>query len=974
MKKRQSIYLCACAIIALVMSCIAQAACTLTGETSNPKVSTFIPGEPVSLTFTVTGLQPAETGISLQITMMNEWKSIITKMDVPVTADAQGAWKTTITAPNAQLGFYRVFAKLSNGVELPKCGSRQAGYLTYCIVPDPAQRPLYPEKETFFALSGGIQYIFPYLGVRWVGGGYQWRHFEPDHAGQFAETHAKALAQPKEPALTWNGKPWKVYTLSHPGLLPKWPTIPETYAGTTGALTPEGEKAWKEFCTVSAKALTTELANDDQHIYEVTWEPEYPWGYKGTPEQLVRIYEIAYPALHAADPKAMVVGPTRGGLSGEDPNFEAGLGKYLDGYALHPYNAFPPERNGMVEKIRRTKEMLKHYAGKDLPILGTEQGFATGENPDKELEQALGLIREHLIMLGEGARMNWGFYTHDYCYEPGYGYYYNLTTDNQWSPNKVSPKPVVPAFAATTFLLEGTTHSTPIEWLGDTAWGYVYERPGRLVLGLWDYGDQPRQVTLPVGVAQVTVYDWMGNAKTVKTPNGKLTLALTQAPVYIKGVSAQLWSYTAPKPLQFSQARATACPGDTVTLQGTVAHTPGKPFQGTITIEGDERLKVKSVVIPIALAPAVKGKPFTITLSIPKDTPLGSYAMKAVLRSKEGPVAASACRLTVAPPFEIQRTIGCVPTHGSGQDVRVIMRNTQGQPMSGSITISLTGVPESTQATAFSMSAKSEKTVTVHYDDLDITPLHVYQATVTVRMKSGWEYHENHPVNFMSIPYVATAPTIDGTVTDWSDIQAYTLNGSEWVSRSPQYYQGANDLAAKVRYAWNEKALCLAYEVTDDVFYQPNTEFQIWKADCVQLGVNLDPLKAEATTGNQLMDTGSKRRCSEINFALTPKGPQTYRSISFSQAQYPIAEISLEKLPLAVVAKDGKIYYEAAIPWSELGMTAAPHAGDLISLASTINDADDEKQLDPTALGIFKGIAPVKNPDEFGILTLGGKE
>ncbi|MFA7174269.1 MAG: hypothetical protein WC340_12835 [Kiritimatiellia bacterium] len=35
--------------------------------------------------------------------------------------------------------------------------------------------------------------------------------------------------------------------------------------------------------------------------YQITVEPEISWGFKGTVDDLLRIYQIAYPALHEAD-------------------------------------------------------------------------------------------------------------------------------------------------------------------------------------------------------------------------------------------------------------------------------------------------------------------------------------------------------------------------------------------------------------------------------------------------------------------------------------------------------------------------------------------------------------------------------------------------------------------------------------------------------------------------------------------------
>ena len=50
----------------------------------------------------------------------------------------------------------------------------------------------------------------------------------------------------------------------------------------------------------------------------------------------------------------------------------------------------------------------------------------------------------------------------------------------------------------------------------------------------------------------------------------------------------------------------------------------------------------------------------------------------------------------------------------------------------------------------------------------------------------------------------------------------------------------------------------------------------------------------------------------------------------------------------------------------------APVAGQVLGLAATVNDMDSSTQADPQALGIFGGIAGIKNPRLFGQLTLAG--
>ena len=123
------------------------------------------------------------------------------------------------------------------------------------------------------------------------------------------------------------------------------------------------------------------------------------------------------------------------------------------------------------------------------------------------------------------------FFTYDFASEPGYGFYYNLH-ENPWLPEKVGPKPVVPAYAALTFLLEGHKSAGPIEGLGEQAWGYTYRGSEDTIKALWS--EEDRNVSVAVDGKQVEVFDWMGNGKLVPTRSGKLEVAIGPNPVYVR--------------------------------------------------------------------------------------------------------------------------------------------------------------------------------------------------------------------------------------------------------------------------------------------------------------------------------------------------------------------------------------------------------------------------------------------------------
>ena len=138
----------------------------LSGDTSFPERSMYIPGEPVEATVRVSGLSAGE---ALELTAeVRDWREQLLKTySVPVRGDRKGCWSYVLRGlPNWEWGFYRVYLKLSNGVILPKRGTRPAGFLTYAVVPDPDSRPVPPQGASVFGFHNS--YISPWVGARSV--------------------------------------------------------------------------------------------------------------------------------------------------------------------------------------------------------------------------------------------------------------------------------------------------------------------------------------------------------------------------------------------------------------------------------------------------------------------------------------------------------------------------------------------------------------------------------------------------------------------------------------------------------------------------------------------------------------------------------------------------------------------------------------------------------------------------------------
>jgi hypothetical protein len=959
--------------MAAPISATAKAA-TLTGDTARPATSLFAAGESVTLSFRVKGLAALQKPISLLLDIDDEHDNVIEHKDITLAPDDQGNCDVTVDAPARRLGFYRVYAKLSDGTLMAKLGSRQAGYMTYAVVPDPNLRKSYSQDVTRFGMQGAFSPAtigaLPYLGVRWILGGFGWGSNEPNHAGEYADliTASRAaggtLPGKRADGLKMpSGEPWRVYTLPSLHGVPKWAASPESKTRER-PLNPAGEAAFLLYAEQAARVNRELYPTDPNHVFEVTWEPDYPWGWDSTNERLLRLYELAYPALHRGDPNVIVVGPTLSNISTQatysqtSDLFAKGLGKYIDAYSVHGYFPVPPEASNMREKIRALAAMTDELAGRHLRRICSEQGCQTHEERSKELEQAQGLTRQNLIMLGEGYWFNFAFYFCDFSNEPGYGYFYNLDPKTQFGSPKVAPKPVASVYAAQSLLLDGSTSAGAIDWLGPTTTGYAFERGGEVTLALWDYSGVNRTVDVPVGANSVSVYDWMGNPAPLATPNGTALLTVGPEPIYVVGASLKIWGIGAAKPIAIVDT-------DVKAIVGATAHVLVKVSDknvATVDLQPDRRISTAT----ISASPARDlRRPVDLLLPIPPDCAAGLFTCVVTARDRQGHViGGDSVRMAVDAPVAVA-TIR--PAFGvSGTTLEVAVRSSLDKPADGTLELRLDGVPDSKITSAFVVAAREVATLNVPINTADLSPGKSYQVTSTTRVSTGYTSRQSFRLDFLNASRVPLGFEA-GDSDAWKAVATVPIAGHDMLVRSPKLYRGDADLAAEAQLAWNDTALFLRVIVADDIFVQDNTGFSTWKGDCLQVGFDMDPDLITTATGNLVADKATRHRSSEVSLALTSSGPQIYRTASYDPGALPVGPVTA---PLTVIRTGTLTTYTVALPWSVLGRSTPPKSGERLGFAMTVNDMDTSDQPDPKALGLFGGIAGTKSIAEYGILTL----
>lgn len=130
------------------------------------------------------------------------------------------------------------------------------------------------------------------------------------------------------------------------------------------------------------------------------------------------------------------------------------------------------------------------------------------------------------------------------------------------------------------------------------------------------------------------------------------------------------------------------------------------------------------------------------------------------------------------------------------------------------------------------------------------------------------------------------------------------------------FWQGADDLSAKIYSKWDGKYLYLKAEVRDNIHYQIRKGFAIFEGDSIQIAFR-----------NAVGASRAEYR--QFGFALNNDGEKTF-------AQW---RGKFTKEPDFSVARKGMLtVYEVRIPWSELNFK--PEPGNVFELSVLVNDND----------------------------------
>jgi len=908
----------------------------------SPKLGNFLTeGAAGALTYTVRDV-PKEQGRRLKWAVTDFWGQFVKQGETGLAADGQGTAAATVPLPGRGYFGFTCLLLDGNGQAL------QGETVSAAQLPKPPADAAHRDPQSAFACWGVSAELAPALGVKWTRWIERGNDFTPvpGQADQF-DWRLKEYAGEYKPADRRRE---------------------EQQAGLTTYLCfhqfadwmltgPDGKRAavpldWNRFA--DWVAFVYRQVTDLVPVVEVWNEPVIPWGWQGTPEDIVTLHRTVYQTVKKLNPNAIVIGPCDS-LEHLDTFGKLGGFQWVDALSTHPYRANSPEATDFVGELRRTKEIAAKY-GKPTDLWITEMGWTTAPGRFTELEQANWIVRAYVLALSEGVRnLNvhiFGDWNNPSASEKYFGI---VRTDR-------TPKPAAVAYATMTRNLEGAKHASAIDWLGRASYGHVFERDGKPLLVLWNAAGEGAREELPVGVNEVQVERLDGTTETVTTRDGKLELTLGQSPVFVTGAAAELYLKPDLKTITVQPDPLKVAAGDEVQVRLTVSNPLASQLAGEVRISPAGGLSVEPATKRLALRS--KGKAdIEARVSVPAAAAARTYPLFVELLADGRTVARSTVRAEVLEPVSLAELRPVFDAKLSPA-VEATITNQSQRTVKAAVRLAAAGWQTDPSSLTVELKPGASKKARFNVTSPTLDSGRVYEVKIQAETADGSRAETATNLNFLPCIRTKAKTKVDGSLDEWTGA-AKAVVGGEWKPLNPTAYHGAADCSAQFMTAWDDRFLYLAVQVQDDVFLQTHNGTAVWSQDNLQLG--LDPAPAASGDFNPLVGFYGKRTY-EYGLTLTPNGPQVWRWLSGDPENRPGEALTTE-VRLAAAKTTNGVTYEAAFPWTSLGVQKLA-AGQQLGLALAVNDDDGEGR---KAILWFDGIVHSKDPRQYGRITLVGE-
>lgn len=262
---------------------------------------------------------------------------------------------------------------------------------------------------------------------------------------------------------------------------------------------------------------------------------------RATPKDYVNMLKYVSEALSAAYPETEIWGMSGVGFGNIEWTrnvLEAGGGKYIDAFTLHPYsNKQSPTAADKVDAVNQYKALFEEYGFGEKRVYASEWGWPSvgiNDYPDEEHQAAYFVCAN---VLNDANKL------FDKIIWYGSNDVGNSNTQEQrfglirgaYAEIAYEAKPVYLAAANWQSMMIGAKFEETVR-SSDGIYAYSYTlRDGQSAIVAWSENGN-KALNLSLDTDSVTVIDMYGNEKTVKGSSNAYTFSIGEMPCYIKGV------------------------------------------------------------------------------------------------------------------------------------------------------------------------------------------------------------------------------------------------------------------------------------------------------------------------------------------------------------------------------------------------------------------------------------------------------
>lgn len=749
------------------------------------------------------------------------------------------------------------------------------------------------------------------------------------------------IAHVAEESFDWSRYDRLVEALSENGL-----SILGLFLGLGGREREEPQRALETY--VEGVGRVVERYHDRVHHWELWNEPDQEQFWRGSLDTFARLVKLGTQAVKARDPEARVVGGSTAGAP--EPYLRRLLEKLepndFDLLAIHPHGGNgSPEASGFLGGLRRLRSLLDEWGGEGKPIWLTELGWPTHLEGVREWQQAAYLVRAHLLCqtLPTVEKVFTCDFRDDGPDPRNPDHHLGLVRADG------SAKPALLAYITLARAWRGAQFERFVDF-GEQRYGVAFTRREEEGAILWADG-RPGTVWLQTNAA-VAAQDWWGHPLTLTRLGEHLIVPLDDRPVYIWGPPGGLASLTtAPVEAQVSLPGETFCLEDPLEAEWKVTGPEFLPGGGEIEWALARLGDYLDEEWALARQRLASSEPPEARLKekLPPKIEPGPYLLVARWIHAGRPLLIASAPLRLVPSVDVADVH---PSLGGGKLVVVLVLQNRSKTAQH-VTVMVES-PELTLepprlTTAEPLRPHSRHRAIFRVLDGVTDPDRPYPLLWTVTDRTGRTTSFQCSVNFRLISRLESVQ-VGGDLEEWANQPTIVLNRPEQFEGSG--WRGAEDLSVIARLAYNDDALYLAFDVTDDRFDQPFQGEKMGEGDSVQIGLDVDH------------DGASDY---ELGFSHTPEGDQVYAWHAPDERNVgPWTDV-----PFATRTREGGMGYEIALPWAKLG-GREPSGwlhGSALGFAFLVNDRDGEGR--KGGLRYFGGLGERKEAGLYGDVILG---